>query len=149
MQEGFPDSGIAGKACAPLTRCPDSSLVPRSWSMKTMWLRDDCSFMAVAPTDRCRIARSSNCHRPATTEPPRRVMSIDCMLALTWRHGWHVKHVYSQISGLCRWCGLILGPWWGSDAHLLDARRLADVSGFKERHRGIALVIMRHLRHPR
>ena len=26
-----------------------------------MWLRDDCSFMAVAPTDRCRIARSNSC----------------------------------------------------------------------------------------
>ena len=28
--------------------------------MNTKWLRDECSFMAVAPTARCCIARSSS-----------------------------------------------------------------------------------------
>ena len=55
---------------APLTFWPVPSLLPSMARMNTMWLREDCSFMAVAPTlqqramhDTFRWKRCSECER--------------------------------------------------------------------------------------
>ena len=53
------------EAHAPLTFWPVPSFTPSMASMNTMWLREDCSFMAVAPTLQRRAGVGGAAGRPA------------------------------------------------------------------------------------
>ena len=55
-------------ACPPCTCWPEAALLPVMLRLKTMWERELCSLVAVAPTARCRMARASR----SATLPGRR-----------------------------------------------------------------------------
>lgn len=53
------DLVVSGGEGAPLICWPVVSWLPTMLMLKTMWLREDCSLAAVAPTERMRVALAS------------------------------------------------------------------------------------------